>query len=287
MESAAMGYCSRRNQPSNRSAFTLIELLVVVAIIALLISILLPSLQRARDQAKNAVCGSNMHQLGLTLTQYMDEFKGRMPYHPGSGPQQNQAPFRQYHQLFNFWNYHKDLKIYVCPSARDENSVKVYTDFSGSNPYASYYVVRSSDSRYLQAYQQNWWPEINPSDFTSAGDDFIDPLYTEYWFNDWSVGATLNGQPVPAINGGVLEKIPFPNLAVVMADAVWETKSPRHNAGAQLLFVDGHVQNYRRERYLDPLSTRNGNIPKDYDGYGNRPFYTWGLTRTGIDGDLP
>ena len=54
-------------------AFTLIELLVVVSIIALLVSILLPALSRAREQAKNAVCASNMHQLGILAQTYMAE----------------------------------------------------------------------------------------------------------------------------------------------------------------------------------------------------------------------
>ncbi len=54
-------------------AFTLIELLVVVAIIALLISILLPSLQRAKDQGKAVKCASNERQLGLGLTYYVHE----------------------------------------------------------------------------------------------------------------------------------------------------------------------------------------------------------------------
>ena len=59
-----------------KAGFTLIELLVVVAIIALLISILLPSLQRAREQAKRAVCASNMGQFGRASALYSEENDG-------------------------------------------------------------------------------------------------------------------------------------------------------------------------------------------------------------------
>ena len=62
-----------------KAAFTLIELLVVVAIIALLISILLPSLQRAREQAKAVVCMSNTRQILLAMTMYQQEWDGYMP----------------------------------------------------------------------------------------------------------------------------------------------------------------------------------------------------------------
>ena len=57
--------------------FTLIELLVLIAIIALLMAILLPSLQRVRKQAKAIVCQSNLKQWGTTLALYTEESQGR------------------------------------------------------------------------------------------------------------------------------------------------------------------------------------------------------------------
>lgn len=63
----------------SRAGFTLIEVLVVVAIIALLISILLPSLKAAREQAKITVCASNLHQIGISITHYVNESRGELP----------------------------------------------------------------------------------------------------------------------------------------------------------------------------------------------------------------
>jgi prepilin-type N-terminal cleavage/methylation domain-containing protein len=65
--------------PSRRKGFTLVELLVVIGIIALLISVLLPALGKAREQAKATQCLSNLRQLGLGLQLYRGDNKDYYP----------------------------------------------------------------------------------------------------------------------------------------------------------------------------------------------------------------
>jgi prepilin-type N-terminal cleavage/methylation domain-containing protein/prepilin-type processing-associated H-X9-DG protein len=74
----------RQSSTIPRRAFTLIELLVVIAVIALLMAILLPCLQRARRQARAVACQANLKQWAMTLSLYLEDHEGRFPRATGS-----------------------------------------------------------------------------------------------------------------------------------------------------------------------------------------------------------
>lgn len=79
-----------------RHGFTLVELLVVIAIIAVLISILLPTLGSARFAASRTACLSNIHQILLAAVNYAQDNRNKTAYPAGAGPSDNYPPTAAY-----------------------------------------------------------------------------------------------------------------------------------------------------------------------------------------------
>jgi len=141
-----------------RAGFTLIEVLVVVSIIALLISILLPSLARARDQARAAVCLSNLRQMGIGTVSYANSYREYIPpvdpAQPDVGPKDTSSGSWGSYQvgLDDMRVYHPkwvpNLKLWECPGAR--NRVSKHDDLRGT-------YAQDDSIRLGTAYEYNPW----------------------------------------------------------------------------------------------------------------------------------
>ena len=108
---------------NDRSAFTLIELLVVIAIIALLISIVLPSMKNAREAAKHVRCMSSLKEAGFTNNLYAHDNRDYLPGERGMG-------IRLTDGLLYRFKYSTVLEVWGCPN--DKRTKNVFR----SRPYS-------------------------------------------------------------------------------------------------------------------------------------------------------
>jgi prepilin-type N-terminal cleavage/methylation domain-containing protein/prepilin-type processing-associated H-X9-DG protein len=219
---------------SKSKAFTLIELLVVIAIIAILMGVLMPALNRAREQGKRAVCLYNLKGLTLAWILYADDYEDKLvngdteeytsQYNPGGVHhgekawclkdwQAGMTDIQKKNAILNgaLFPYTKDIKLYKCPTGRtSQKEYRLYTvvdamnciALSGCGPGAKLIKKRNEIS--------------NP------------PFRIVFLDDGGTAGSTLGGW-----------------TCYVTQEEWWDPPPIRHGDGTTFSFADGHSEYWK------------------------------------------
>jgi len=233
-------YRSDKHGSHPEAGFTLIELLVVVAIIALLAALLFPVFAKAREKARQSVCQSNLRQIGIALSMYVQDYDGTLPDRrdlktslpggwrpwatfPSSDPRSAWA-------AIILDPYIKNGAVWSCPSIEGAfgSAVQVSqaTNAAADSVTTRYWMWRF-DRPDLSQLQEFWGKteERAVVDLRASGDKTIDPKVPQ---------GTADVEMVvdPYFPAGVPPPLPPANL---IGKAV-------HMGGRNRVFLDGHVK---------------------------------------------
>lgn len=282
-----------------RAAFTLVELLVVIAIIGILVSLLLPAVQAAREAARRMQCSNNLKQIGLALHNYESAHK-KFPM--GSNLSNFISPFvgilphLEQANNFNQWDfslsysdpYNADvssqtISAYLCPSMNLPREVPLVVAGETGGP-SSYLMVEGTDD-----YMPNGdgmfglhWPAYgysNPSRrFGDISDGTSNTFFTGETVYNYEGYLWSDGTPAPyggtAKYGTARWVVGYPKIAlgttlmpfnVHTSAAIGGFASQHQGGGANFLYGDGSVhflsQSIDFEVYNASATRSGGEIP--------------------------
>jgi prepilin-type N-terminal cleavage/methylation domain-containing protein/prepilin-type processing-associated H-X9-DG protein len=234
--------------------FTLVELLVVVAIIAVLIALLLPSLGKARRHAQQVACLSNLRQLGLALVAYAGQNNGSFPAPAGV--------FSRHAEDWVHWQPDRDpadgailpflgsdLRVLVCPAGVDDRKAHTFEGSTLAYPFS--YSVNNlfTGSTAATRFAANWTVSPcklgrcrDPSRKILAIEEDVTVINDgEWWSGSGSEWGNFLQTSVSVIHDNGRERT-FADL----------TDARRNEGRGNVVFADGHGEFFPRRKVRHP-----------------------------------
>lgn len=258
------------NARNGRRGFTLIELLVVIAIIAILAAILFPVFAQAREKARTASCGSNARQIALAINMYKQDYDERFPF---GGWMPNSTGTWEWQNSSS--PYIKNKQIYRCGSSSDD-------DEDPRNPQA--WAWNRNPVSYLYNNQLG-------RDRAPKSDAYVKEPSTCWMLadghSDWGgqEGVDWMGRPKTV---WLMEDTMFGNASSLISGWLsWQGFTwglPRHNFGANVAFVDGHVKYQKVAPGQSNMTVAQGNTL--FGAPGDRGWFeqTYPYNKVGMPG---